>query len=354
MTQIIFFTNNKSHPIIDTLYSLFQKKAMIFSLEPWSKHFNSTDPDLIVLDLQDFHKYAGAIRSIFQYFQKMDSLPILFLVNHDAKIPFELNVEEAIIDFLVYPSSSDIISFKCKSLIHMSHSIRTAQRNHKQMQKFVGIVSHDLRSPITNVKLIAELLEEAPENLSTFTKSLLKSANWAYQLINDILDLTAMETGRIKLDKMDQDFNEIAEEVIIETKLQAARKDIHLQYEEPKASVVYVDRKRIIQVLINLIWNAIKFTPRSGTITLSAVAENSGLLVSVCDTGVGITIDSVPRLFNKHEKFFTHGTEGESGTGYGLPLSQELINAHGSRIEVKMNHPQGSCFFFHLPWGYSA
>lgn len=252
-------------------------------------------------------------------------------------------------DFLFLPCYPQIIRFKINALLHRGQVMKNLKHSHKQMQKFVGIVSHDLRSPITNIKLISELFDETPDNLPIFLKSLSKSAEWAFQLINDLLDLTAMETGRIKLEPDYCDFRSIAHEAISETMLQAERKRINIVYDTSEEQKVYIDKKRVLQVLINLLWNAIKFTPRNGTIFIKNSVKLDRLQVEICDNGVGISDEVLPKLFNKHEKVFTIGTEGEAGTGYGLPLSQELIMAHGSSIRYKKNEPKGSCFFFDLP-----
>ena len=111
-----------------------------------------------------------------------------------------------------------------------------------------------------------------------------------------------------------------------------------------------VDKNRITQVLDNLIFNAIKFTPRGGKVELRSIQEDEGLKIVVVDTGIGVTNEIKDKLFNKHEKTSTLGTEGETGTGFGLPLAQELIQAHSSKIFIENNADQGSTFYFTIPW----
>ena len=130
----------------------------------------------------------------------------------------------------------------------------------------------------------------------------------------------------------------------------AAKKEITLINHSIQAPPVLVDKNRITQVLDNLIFNAIKFTPRGGKVELRSIQEDEGLKIVVVDTGIGVTNEIKDKLFNKHEKTSTLGTEGETGTGFGLPLAQELIQAHSSKIFIENNADQGSTFYFTIPW----
>lgn len=224
-----------------------------------------------------------------------------------------------------------------------------------QMNQFVGIVSHDLRGPLSTLCSLTEsLLETSEVKEPRILEALHTTSNRAMDLVYDLLDLTALETGQVQLEMIPCDFPMIAQQALKESQIFAERKKIHLNNEVQPVPKVQIDPFRILQVLNNLLTNAIKFTPRSGKITLQAITEDNGLRVKILDNGVGIPPDNLPKLFEKHEKISTQGTEGERGTGFGLPLSQELIQAHGSQIEVFSEVGKGSCFSFVLPWAKSS
>jgi len=221
----------------------------------------------------------------------------------------------------------------------------------KRIRKFVGTVAHDLRGPLGKLINTSEILLSGvePEAVNTFYKIMSQTSRRGFDLVNDLLDITALETGLVRLNAEDCDLKLLAQRVIAELGYLAAAKEINLVNNMVEPLVAKADTRRIFQVLVNLINNAVKFTPRSGMITLLAIEEDSGIKISVCDSGVGIPPEKLGDLFLKHEKISTPGTEGEPGTGFGLALAQEIVQGHGSSIEVDSELGKGSCFSFILP-----
>jgi len=145
------------------------------------------------------------------------------------------------------------------------------------------------------------------------------------------------------------DLSVLARQVITEMNWQAEEKEIQLINEIHFSHVVKADKNRVFQVLTNLIGNAIKFTPRLGTISLSAESTREGARLEVRDTGVGMATEAMGNLFEVHNRVTTPGTEGEKGTGFGLALAQEIVHRHGSEITVRSKAGEGSSFSFILP-----
>ena len=250
-----------------------------------------------------------------------------------------------------------ILVSKLKNCLETYTQIATLEKEkdhllevNRRMQKFVGNVAHDLRGPLGKLINIGEVLLAGvdAEALDTFYKIIAKTSQRGFELVKDLLDITALEQGHIKIETEKSDLAVVAQQVVTEQNYLAERKNIHLVNSISVPAPVTMDGPRIIQVLVNLVGNAIKFTPKSGTVTLSAHKQGSGLRIKVIDTGVGMSPEAVDDLFLKHRKRSTPGTEGERGTGFGLVLAQEIIKAHGSEIQVESELGRGSCFSFVL------
>lgn len=322
---------------------------------------------LILLDVQmpdmDGFETAEILRSV----EKTKGIPIIF-VTAISKAPEHVfkGYESGAVDYLFKPIEPYILKSKVRIFVEMfrqkyqlarqASELEEANRqltevNHR-MRKFVGIVAHDLRAPLGKLINISEVLLSGvePDTVHTFYKLLVQTSRRGFDLVNDILDLTAMENGQIQLEMDRLDFTELVQQVITELEYLAAEKQITIVNEITGSNLVRADSKRIFQVLGNLLTNAVKFTPTAGRITFKSEALEDGFLIKMEDTGVGMPRATLDKLFNKHEKVSTVGTEGERGTGLGLLLCQELLQAHGSKIEVTSELNKGSCFMFQLPW----
>lgn len=220
----------------------------------------------------------------------------------------------------------------------------------RQVRKFVGNVAHDLRGPLGKLINTAEVLMSGvdPDSVETFYRIMAQTSRRGFDLVNDILDITALESGHVKLCFEKMDVASLVDQVLAELNYLGAAKDLSLVNELSGEYPVYADRRRLFQVFGNLINNAIKFTPRSGRVTVVQERVGSQLRIKICDSGVGIEPAKVRELFNKSAKNSTLGTEGEQGTGFGLPLAQEIIRGHDSEIKVTSKVGEGSCFSFEL------
>jgi len=312
--------------------------------------------DLILLDV-----YLPGISGIsvleqLKNHDKYKDIPVIMLTADTDDRTLEQCLEIGAVDYINKPLREKVLKARIKSAISNRAYIKELKRLNTQMAEFVGIVSHDLRNPACGInmfcKMLAnkELLQKAPYTEDEIVQTLIDKSQKSLDLITDLLDVTAMEAGRVKIDLEAQNFSEIMDNCIQNAMYAAAKKEITLINHSIQAPPVLVDKNRITQVLDNLIFNAIKFTPRGGKVELRSIQEDEGLKIVVVDTGIGVTNEIKDKLFNKHEKTSTLGTEGETGTGFGLPLAQELIQAHSSKIFIENNADQGSTFYFTIPW----
>ena len=221
---------------------------------------------------------------------------------------------------------------------------------------FISNISHELRTPLASIKALTETLKEGaledPTAAVRFLNLMESEVDTLTQIVSELLELSRIESGRVLLHFKSTSSVEILNVAVNRLRLQAKRAGLSLQVEYPEElPQVLADRPRIEQVMINLLHNAIKFTPAGGSIFVSARAEGEGpeaqIVFEVRDTGVGIPADDLPRIFERFYKADRARSGG--GTGLGLAIARHLVEAHGGRIWVKSREGQGSSFFFSLP-----
>ncbi|HEU4996148.1 MAG TPA: PAS domain-containing sensor histidine kinase [Gemmatimonadaceae bacterium] len=232
---------------------------------------------------------------------------------------------------------------------------RKLQRAVQARDDTVGVVAHDLRNPVSAVKMLSGALlqrddiETLPPEASEHLRLIRASALQMDRLIQDLLDITRIDTGRLAVDPVPIEVGELLEGAL--GTLRPLVKDAGLQLVENVAATVphvRADAERIAQVLSNLVGNAIKFTPRGGAITVSAIADGGFVRISVSDTGVGIPKDQQPHVFDRFWQS-TQSTIRSRGAGLGLPIASGIVRAHGGSMGVDSEPGRGSTFYFTLP-----
>lgn len=213
------------------------------------------------------------------------------------------------------------------------------------------IVAHDLRTPLNVISLCTGvLLKCPPEKRASDTKpleSIRKAVDRANRLIQDLLDVARMEAGRLSVDRGPEQTAPLVKEAAELHRALAEEKSIQLTTAIPEdAPPVFADRDRVLQILSNLLGNALKFTPGGGQITLRAEPAGSMMRFSVSDTGPGIPEEDLPHLF---EPFWQAPAGRKQGAGLGLTIVKGLVDAHGGHLWVESSPGVGSTFFFSLP-----
>jgi signal transduction histidine kinase/CheY-like chemotaxis protein len=222
---------------------------------------------------------------------------------------------------------------------------RAAERAIRMRDDVLAIVSHDLRTPLGTILMQAELLVGNPD-VSKIGVGIMRSAHRMNRLIGDLLDASAINAGRLALDLRPNDAGEICHEAMDMFRSQAEARAISLVGALPHETMhVTCDRDRIVQVLSNLLGNAIKFTPRGGTVTVRVARHSSAVHFEVEDTGQGIAPEQVPHLFDR----FWRGQSRNNGAGLGLFIARGIIAAHGTELHVDTKVGVGSRFHFDLP-----
>ncbi len=250
-----------------------------------------------------------------------------------------------------------ILETEKEELIHeLEKSNQTLKELSEMKENFLAIASHDLRSPFQNILLTTELLlemNEATEEISQYVWMIRNSAKTQLIYINDLLDLIHLEQGQLTLYLDKIEFSNVLQNSVINMELLAQKKNIGLSYliaGELDTIPVFIDFVKIIQVLNNLITNAVKFTNPGGNIDVTAhINENSEIEVHVSDSGIGIPEEKLKFVFDRLYKKHSYGTAGEKGTGLGLAICKNIIELHGGEIHVESKIYEGTDFWFTIP-----
>ena len=226
------------------------------------------------------------------------------------------------------------------------------RRLEKVRRDFVANISHELRTPLASLKRLAETLKDGaaadPAVAADFLDRIVVETDKLTQMVQELGELSRIESGESPLIKKPLEIGAFIEKVVERLRPQADRAGLALSVEAaPGLKPVPADADRIEQALVNLIHNAIKFTPAGGKLTVSAAPARSGVEISVRDTGVGIAPDDLPRIFERFYKADKARSGG--GTGLGLAIAKHIVQAHGGDIRADSMLGKGSTFKFSLP-----
>jgi PAS domain S-box-containing protein len=227
-----------------------------------------------------------------------------------------------------------------------------ARRATQARDDLLGIVAHDVRSPLNAICLAAELLHRRLETSGLVdgeaqVASILRSTARANRLIEDLLDVTRIENGALTIRCSALAAKPAVADALDSQRGLAASSAIELRLEvDEELSEIWADRDRVLQVIENLVGNALKFTPKGGRITVAATGQPDEVLFSVADTGPGIPPDNLPYVF---DRFWQAARAKRQGAGLGLPICKGIVEAHGGRIWVESTVGAGTRVFFTLP-----
>ena len=237
-------------------------------------------------------------------------------------------------------------------VVAVFHDISDIRQLEKIRRDFVANVSHELRTPVTIIKGYAETLLagalENPQQATRFVNIMYSHADRLAALIQDLLTLSQLESGTIALEARSVSVHDIAEHVValLEQKIRERRISIDI-LGLAGAPGVLADPGRLEQVFVNLVDNAVKYTPAGGSVTLTATAEEDRVVVAVRDTGIGIPSRDLPRIFERFYRVDSARSREEGGTGLGLAIVKHIVQQQGGTVSVESSG-QGSIFYVTL------
>lgn len=272
------------------------------------------------------------------------SLQINFVRKDKSKFPAVVTVSPILMDKKVIGT------------IAISRDITKEKEIDRMKTEFVSTVSHELRTPLTIIKeFVSLVLDEVAGSVNDKQKNYLVTAkdniDRLARIINDLLDISKIEAGKVFLNRSFVDFKSLLNEILDHYKTYFEKKGITVQTScDQTIPQMYLDRDKVIQILTNLIGNASKFTQPGGLVVVTALNRDKELEVSVADTGSGISTENLKKVFGKFEQFGRTAGSGAKGTGLGLAISRGLVELHGGKIWVESELEKGTKFTFTLPY----
>jgi two-component system phosphate regulon sensor histidine kinase PhoR len=236
----------------------------------------------------------------------------------------------------------------------VAQDITDLRRTELVRQEFVANVSHELRTPLAALRTLAEaLLDGAAADREAgprFLNQIVAEIDRLALLVNDLLDLSAIESGSAKLEMRPVALGEVAEAVAAKFRPVADRRRIALRVEAPGGPLrAWGDRERLAQAVANLVDNAVKYTPDGGAVAVSVEDRGDLVAVAVADTGIGIAPEHLPRIFERFYRVDRSRSRALGGTGLGLSIVKHIATSHGGRIEVESTEGRGSRFTLLVP-----
>ena len=247
----------------------------------------------------------------------------------------------------------DITNRKQAELTLKKNEIRLHQLN-ADKDRFISILSHDLKNPFNNLLGLSEVLTEDIRKLDideieTLANQINKTARNTFNLLEDILTWVRAQQGEIPFKPQNLSFTDICKNILETLNLNAKAKNITINCLTTDHQIVFADNDMLKTVMRNLVSNAIKFTNKGGAININTKENPENVTISVSDNGIGIKPDDLKKLFNISEFITTTGTAKETGTGLGLLLCKEFVEKHSGKIWVESVYGKGSEFKFTLP-----
>jgi PAS domain S-box-containing protein len=228
------------------------------------------------------------------------------------------------------------------------------ERANRLKSEFLSGMSHELRTPLHTIIGFTELLEEElegplNEKQQRFMRHIHKDSQHLLALINDVLDLSKIESGRLELQPELFSLIGALDETVSSIRPRGQAKSIHIETLVSHALDIYADRLRFKQILYNLLSNAVKFTPEGGRVWIEVTASEAFIEVSVSDTGIGIPLSEQESVFDRFYQVGQRQAGGHEGTGLGLAITRHLVDHHGGSIRLQSELGKGSRFTFSIP-----
>ena len=329
---------------LDTLFLHMTDGVVAFDYRGQLIHYNPAAGDMLQQTLAPDCTYEELLGD--QY--PLDEILLLQSPNY---IESELRVGERIVELYLAPFSGQ----ESGGVLIVLHDVTEQHRNEERRKEFVANVSHELRTPLTNVRSYAETLKDAagdiPQEMSdSFLDIIITETDRMTSIVQDLLTLSRLDAGNTELILSRFPFGEAIESVTRANAINAKQRGHELVYLPPESLPLIVgDRNRLEQVMMNIIGNAIKYTPDGGHIRITAGSQEDTVWMEVCDDGIGIPEKDRERIFDRFYRVDKARSRESGGTGLGLSIARELVQRHNGSIMLVPHDGPGTTVRLTLP-----
>jgi PAS domain S-box-containing protein len=356
INEFIWTAVNRDGKLVVDFYTHAVKKITSYTAEQfiedpqlWKKILHPDDASNFVERLKSFYSDKARTFEKFEY-RIIDALGNVLWIENRITLIRNLQGEIQRIFGVV---SDNTLSNRAEE--ELKNTAAKLKELNDTKDRFISIISHDLRTPFSSILGFADILinnkEMELEKRQEYIQFIKESSKSMLSLVNSLLDWTRLQTGRIRFEPERIDIRNVISKSIQITSGAAIPKSIKLNSQLNKEIFVHADESLMLQVFNNLLSNAIKFTQNGGEVNIYAHPniEKRQIEFSVKDNGIGIKKENVDKLFKVDTKFTTAGTAGEKGSGLGLSLVAEIIHKHGGDIWVNSEYGKGTEFIFSIP-----
>ena len=224
--------------------------------------------------------------------------------------------------------------------------------NYRKQTEFVQNASHELRTPLTIIQAGQELLLRDPNSKiidnSESINQTLKETRRMTKLIKELMDLARADSNKIKIEKVETDINKLIEEIVLPYEEYASMQQKEIDLDLSYNKLIKIDRNKINQLMVILLDNAIKYTNNGDKIVIKTYPKDGKLNIEVQDTGIGISEEDIPHIFDRFYRADKSHSKKIEGTGLGLSIASTIVEMHNGTIKVKNNEPKGTIFIVKL------
>ncbi len=294
------------------------------------------------------------MRKITQKMKINEFIAEYFNVEHTQKSQ-AARLLSILLDYWATEKDYELKNQLLNKLVHQYTAVLNKLVELNQVKnRFLGIAAHDLRNPLATIRGLSDiLLTEATGPLTQEQQQYLTiihtASNSMLSLVNDLLDVSIIESGKLELSLQKGSLTELIEERIQIYRVLAEKKEVFFKYQRAEIPDLLFDPSRIAQVFDNLLSNAIKFSPAGASVGITITQAEQTVCVSVHDEGPGISHEDHSKIFTEFEKSSARPTAGESSTGLGLAIAKKIVDAHHGTLQVESQIGSGSSFRFTLP-----
>ncbi len=311
--------------------------------------------DLVLLDIMMPEMDGFTVAEKLQNSSTTRDIPIIFLTARNDTESITRAFRTGAVDYITKPFRGEELRMRVKTHLRLRHTQRALQEANASKDRFFSIIAHDLRSPFTALVGMSQYLAKGIDTLDAktakeFLEGMHRSSKNAFNLLENLLEWSRMQTGRLPMSPKKVNLYEILEDNLSLLWVNVENKDITVENKLGREETAWADENAVNTVFRNLLSNAVKFTPKEGVISIYSRRTEEGVVVTVEDSGVGMDQETLNSLFRIGVRSnSTRGTEKEKGTGLGLILCRDFVERNGGTLSVESEPGRGSKFSFTLP-----